>query len=117
MKKLLEKTLKLPLWLLVFTRPALADHTSGHVGSGSGLTNPLSYDTLEEILDAVAGFLFTISIPIMVIIIIIGAFQLITAGGSEEKIRKGKKTITWAVIGFVVVLVAGSIASLIKNIL
>ena len=83
----------------------------------SGITNPLKFDTLEQVLKAIADFLFTISIPISVIVIIVGAFQLLTAGGNEEKIRKGKRTITWAVIGFAVILVSGSIALLIQNLL
>lgn len=85
---------------------------------GGGIKNPLEgLDTLEQVLNAIADFLFTISIPIVVIIIIVGAFQFLTAGGNEEKIRKGKRTITWAVIGFAVILISGSIAELIKNLL
>jgi hypothetical protein len=82
-----------------------------------GLENPLQYDTLQEILSAVAGFLFTISIPIVTIMILIGAFQILTAAGNEERIRRGKRTITWAVVGFLVVLIAGGVTQLIENLL
>ena len=84
---------------------------------GPSLTNPLEFDTIESLLDKIADILFTYSIPLLVIMIIIGAFYLITAGGSPEKIKTGKKVITWAIIGFVVILIAGSIASLIRNLL
>lgn len=97
------------------------DEPQGPVGPDEGLSfslkNPLEFDSIEELLDKIAGFLFRISIPLLAIMIIIGAFYLMTAGGNEDKIKTGKKTITWAVIGFVIILLAASIAALIKNLL
>jgi|SRR3989344_1325346 len=84
---------------------------------GLGLTNPLSFDSIEGLLDKIANVLFTLSIPLLVIMIIIGAFYLITAGGSEQKVTTGKNVIKWAIIGFVIILLAGSVASLIRNLL
>ncbi len=40
------------------------------------------------------------------IFIVIGAFQYLTAYGSEEKSEAGKKTLTWAIIGLVVIILA-----------
>lgn len=79
--------------------------------------NPLQADTISEVLGAIANFLFIISFPIITIMILWGAFQLLTAAGNEERIRQGRRTITWAVIGLVVVLIAGGIATLVANIL
>lgn len=42
--------------------------------------------------------------PLVSIMILYGAFLMIIAAGSEEKFRQGKKIITSAVIGFVIVL-------------
>ena len=66
-------------------------------------------------LTAVANFLFTIAIPLCGILILVGGFQLMTAAGDPEKVSKGKKTLLYAVIGFVVILLAGSVATLIRN--
>ena len=95
---------------------------TGPTDGGSGnqsidLVNQLSFGSIEEFLDRVADILFTYSIPLVVIMIIIGAFYLVTAGGNPGKIDTGKKIITWAIIGFVVILIAGSIASLVRNLL
>lgn len=81
------------------------------------LENPLSFDSIEDLLDRIADVLFTLSIPILVIMVIIGGFYILTAGGSEQRVTTGKKVITWAVIGFVIILLAGSVASLIRNLL
>ena len=86
-------------------------------GEPIGLVNRLSFESIEDLLDKIADILFTYSMPLLVIMIIIGAFYLLTAGGSPDKISTGKKIITWAIIGFVVILIAGSIASLIRNLL
>lgn len=64
---------------------------------------------------AVADFLFTIAIPISGILILWGGFQMMTAAGNSERISQGKKTILWTVIGFAIVLIAGSVAKLIQN--
>ena len=81
------------------------------------LKNPLNFSSVEGLLDNIANLLYTLSIPLLVIMIIIGGYYLLTAGGNPEKIGTGKKVITWAIIGFVVILVAGSVASLITNLL
>jgi cytochrome bd-type quinol oxidase subunit 2 len=84
----------------------------------STLENPLGEDTtVVGILNAVAGFLFLVAVPIATIMILIGAFWLLTSGGNEQRITTGRKTITWAVIGFAVLILAGGIASIVANIL
>lgn len=82
------------------------------------LTNPLGTDCndLTCPLAAVTNFLFMIAIPLCGILILVGGFQMMTAAGDPEKFSTGKKTLLYAVIGFVVILLAGSVATLIKNI-
>lgn len=84
---------------------------------GGGLVDPLGGATFETILKKITGFLLTIAIPIVSIMVLVGGFQMMTAGGDPEKFSKGKKTILYAAIGFVVVLLADSVATLIKNFL
>ena len=117
MKTMIKYFIGIGLSGLLLVNKALATHTTGHVGDDGSLANPLKYWELEDILDAIAGFLFKLSIPLVVVVIIIGAFYLVTAGGSEDKIKKGKETIKWAIIGFVIILLAASIAALIQNFL
>jgi len=118
--KLMIKRMKNAGWYGVLPiSKALAQGGSDDPGGSidPGLTNPLEFDSIEGLLDNIADLLFTLSIPLLVIMLIIGGFYLLTAGGSEQKVSTGKKVITWAIIGFVVILVAGSVASLIRNLL
>jgi hypothetical protein len=102
--------------------PALAkatqnDGTKGAFRPGEGLPNPLKFKTVEDLLDGIADFLLTISIPVATIMIIYGAFQILTAAGDPEKFKTGKQTILYAVIGLAIILLFKVIMALIKNLL
>jgi hypothetical protein len=81
------------------------------------LDNPLNVDTVKGLLDRITSFLIDISAPIVTIMILIGAFKMLTAGGDENKFKEGKKTITYAVIGMTIVLISKGIALVIKDFL
>ena len=49
--------------------------------------------------------------------VIIGAFQIMFAGGNPENVTKGKKTILYSVVGFVIVVVASGVAFILKELL
>ena len=66
-----------------------------------------------NIIDA----LFKISIPIVAIMVLVGGFQIMTAGGNAEKVSSGRKTILYAAVGFVIVLLAESVVSIIQSVI
>jgi hypothetical protein len=49
--------------------------------------------------------------------IVFGAFQILTAGGDPEKFSTGKKTILYAVIGYVIIWVGWGLTSIIEGVL
>jgi hypothetical protein len=49
-----------------------------------------------------------------VLFIIVGGIQILTAYGSDEKIGKGKKTITFAIVGLVIAILSYAIVSVIS---
>lgn len=112
MKKMLKP---LPLVLVAL---ALAVVPAALANSGPiTLQNPLTgCNDLSCPVTAVINFLFTIAIPLCGIMVLVGGFQMMTAAGNPEKFGTGKKTILYAVIGFVVILLAGSVAALIQSI-
>lgn len=71
-----------------------------------GPTGPCGFCDGLIVASNIIRFLFQISIVIAVGMIIWGAFQLMTAGGSEERVSGGKKTITAALTGLVIALAA-----------
>jgi glucose uptake protein GlcU len=65
------------------------------------------------------GNIINIILPVVgivaVLFIIIGGFQLITSRGNEEQAESGKKTLTNAIIGLVVILLSYVIVNVIIN--
>lgn len=78
--------------------------------------DPLKGSDYQTVVQNIIDALGTVSLAIVTIMVLIGGFQIITSGGNPEKIKAGKKTILYAAIGFVTLLVAGSIVVIIQAI-
>lgn len=85
-------------------------------GGNIDLINPFGGCDWVCVTNNIVNGLGTVSVAIMTIMVLYGGFQIITAGGDPEKFQTGKRTILYAAIGFVVLLVAGSVANIIKSI-
>jgi len=82
------------------------------------LDNPLGENaTIMTIINNILNYLIYISVPIFAMMILIGGFQILTARDNPESIRKGRATIMYAAIGFVVVLISKGVALILLNIL
>jgi hypothetical protein len=81
------------------------------------LPNPLGVGTFAELIARIQKWLLYIGAPILTLMIIIGAFQILTAGGVPEKITKGRHTITYAIIGYALLLLSTGIMTIIENVL
>lgn len=81
------------------------------------LPNPLNTDTVEGVIDNVLGWLTTVGAPIAAVMIIIGAFQMMFAGGSPEKFKTGTQTILYTVIGYGILWIARGVVSIIETLL
>ncbi len=99
-----------------FLNTAKADEGGG---TGLGLPNPLGntsdvWQLIDKIIKTLRDYFAP---PIVGLMIMYGAYQILFAGGSEDKFKNGKKTILYAVVGFVIIVVASGISALIKNVL
>ncbi|MCL4499705.1 MAG: pilin [Chloroflexi bacterium] len=89
------------------------------------LTNPLctggqancQNSTATGLIKNIVGWIFTLATPIAVGMIIVGALQMVTAAGSEDKFSTGKRTVLYAVIGYAIILIGWGITSIIQSIL
>ena len=70
----------------------------GTAEGGSGQTR----DSLVTVLNFVLGFLALVA----VIFVIIGGFRIMAAGGNEENVTKGRKTIVYAIVGLIIIFFA-----------
>ena len=87
--------------------------------TAASLSNPLGpgNSTVEDLLQSIVNWLITIATPIAVGMILIGAFQMIFAGGNPERFATGRKTILYTAIGYAIIVVGWGMVSIIKDIL
>lgn len=80
-------------------------------------TQPCDIVAFITWIKSLINTLLIIVIPIGVIFIIYGAFVIMTAGGSEDKAKKGKDIITAAAIGVAISFGAWLLVTTVKQIL
>lgn len=81
------------------------------------LENPSGVQTIPDLLNKVIEFLNLLLGPLLVIMILWGAFKMLSSQGNETAFAEGKKIIEYAVIGAIVILTANGIVLIIKEIL
>lgn len=77
----------------------------------SGNPQDYSLTNITELIKNLVTLALDLAGIVAVIYIVLGAFQYFTAFGSEEKATAGKNTITWAITGLVLIIVAQLIVS------
>ncbi len=80
------------------------------------LPDPFAGHDFQWVVGKIADFLIVIGGPLVAIMVLIGGYMMVTSGGNSEKFSTGRKTILYAAIGFVVILMAKGVASVIQNI-
>ena len=117
MKQIMKRTIAglASAMSLLTTRLALAQTSTA---SSVTLSNPLNTTDFMVVLNNFLAFLFTdIVLPLVVIMVLVGAIQFMTSSGNPEKVSQANKTLIYAAIGVVVALLATSAVSIIKSIL
>lgn len=67
--------------------------------------------TIQTLIDRAMMFLALVA----VVYGIWGGFQIVTAGGDEEKVKKGRTILIQVVIGIIVIVLAGSVVKWVIN--
>jgi len=83
------------------------------------IENPLGEGaTIMTLLERIINFLtYDIGPIIAVAMILVAAFQMMTASSNEEKFKTGRKTLTYTLIGYTILLLANGLIFIIKDIL
>lgn len=93
------------------TNNATADRTvqlENPLGTGVGLCT---------IFKRIAGFMIWIAAPIVAGMIFYGAYQIMFAKGDPAAINKGKETILYSVVAYVIILMGWGVTSIIQEVL
>jgi prepilin signal peptidase PulO-like enzyme (type II secretory pathway) len=73
--------------------------------------------SIQELFTSIGQFLFALLIPLATLAIIWSGVMLITAGGNEDRVKKGRAWLLWAIIGLAVGLIGYGLVNLIQSIL
>jgi hypothetical protein len=82
---------------------------SGSASAGSvaaSLTNPIGVDDPRDIIGNVIKAMLGIAGSLALLFFIYGGLMWVMAGGSDEKIKKGKDMIMWASLGLAVIFLS-----------
>jgi len=81
------------------------------------LDNPLEADNLLELIDVLATWLFNLSIPVVVVMIVYSGVMFLTSRGESARIIQAKQILLYAVVGFAIILIGKGFITLIESIL
>ena len=118
-KKILKYVVAFAMILLVAT-PAVAlaedlnpwgDVSADDTQSALGLGNEDPREIAANVINVLLGFLGIIA----VVIILIGGFKWMTAGGNEDKTAEARKLISAGVVGLIIILAAFGIAKFVLD--
>jgi len=81
------------------------------------IQNPLIATSFEAIIDNIIDFIFKIAAVLAPLMVVIGGFLFVTAGGNSQQITQAKNLLIWTAVGFSVVLLSKGILAIINQIL
>lgn len=95
--------------------PAEYDPLSTNVATPHDLPNPLGISSLNDLAEKVISALTQLAVPVVIAMVLWGAFLIATSGGNPERLKKGGKTIMWAAVGFGILLLASGVVQIINS--
>jgi hypothetical protein len=72
---------------------------------------------LLDTVYTLTNWVFIVIVALAMLFIFMGAYNIVTAAGDAEKVTSGRNYILYAVVGFIVALLARAIPDIAKNIL
>ncbi len=81
------------------------------------LENPLKYNDIKDLINAIIDFIFKVSIPLAGLLFIIGGFMMVTSAGDTWKLEKAKNLFLYTSIGFAIILLAKGLVLVLKSVL
>ncbi len=75
---------------------------------------PCALCCLLATINYAVNWIFTFLVALAIILVLIGAYHILTAAGAQEKVTQGQNYIKFALIGLALALMAKAVPSLVK---
>lgn len=105
------------------TNPSSSTGSTGSGGQGKSvsysfrLTNPLKADDFMGLISSISTWIFNLSIPVAVIVIVWAGLRFLWARGNPAEVGKAKEMLKYAVIGLVIIFIGRGFITLIQSII
>jgi hypothetical protein len=101
--------------LLSLSTSAFAQATENPINWIPQISGNLAERSLQDIIIDVINWLIGAAVLVCVVMLVISGYSYMTAGGDEQKVTKATKTLTNAIIGLVISLLALVLVNFIRN--
>lgn len=81
------------------------------------LPNPLKAESIPELSGQIINGLLGVTGAVTLFMLVLGGIMWMTSGGSADKLKKGKDTILWAILGLVIIFMSYIIINFVFSII
>ena len=85
------------------------------VTSEGVIANPIAATSFSDLISRIIDWIINVALILAPLIIVYGGFIYMTAAGDTSKISQAKNIILYAVIGFIIALLAKSLAGILAG--
>ena len=92
--------------------------STGESGASDGVSivSPIGTDLLK-IIKGIIGWIIGLAIPVAGLLIVIAGYQIMFAAGEPDKVKTGKQTILYTVVGLAIIILAWAFIGIIQELL
>lgn len=84
-----------------------------NISSAEPLFNPLNVATFPELVRSVITGILGVVGAVSLVMMVIGGITWMTSAGNPDRVRRGRDTLLWAILGLVVIFLSYAIISFI----
>ncbi len=92
-----------------------APANNGYESAANQIPNPLGITTLHELVTKILTALTTVAVPVVLAMVMWGAFKIITSAGDPKKAKEGGMIVFYAAVGFGLLLIADGIVAIMQS--
>jgi len=107
------KILIFSAFLIILIIPSLM----GVDGADIKIDSPIKYKNIPDLIDSIVNYIFWVGLALAPLMILIGAFMIMSSGGDPNRVTNGKNMILYASIGLAIILFAKGIIAIIRAVL
>ena len=86
-------------------------------GTSIPIDNPIKCNDVKCVVDEIVSALNILAIPVLTLMLLVGGFLFMFAGGDPKRVELGKKTLLYAVIGYAIIFLANGVRFIIEDVI